>query len=247
MASYYKTIDGVKYDRRLLEFAEKLFEESEKNQLSLPDVQRIHNYAYDGQVKTKTEEFTLQYITETFAFTDEALIWLKDQINVVPITLQDRIDNKIKYEGFKGMSVVAPELMVRQQDELPDQTIDFMSALDLALRTIMYQEEHVESPRALVRETHQLFSREGLANAPTVDWAVEGYLRRYMRKGTLRLLPLFETIDRDVDLDFNPPEDGENTMEHWIFSLALPTLSDHIYWAIIDRKRQRKAYVYGFN
>ena len=44
-----------------------------------------------------------------------------------------------------------------------------------------------------------------------------------------------------------PPEDGESPRDSWIFSLSIPTLSDHLYWVIVDKLGRRAPYVYGFN
>jgi hypothetical protein len=143
---------------------------------------------------------------------------------------------------------VAKEEEVTRQNALPGQQRDFFQALDRAILTIRNQEEGGETPKALVREVHQLFPQEGFERNPwAIELALSGMLDRYLRSGILQLLPLFESIDPDADLDFNPPEDGENTRENWIFSLYLPTLSDHVYWVIVDRTAERKTYLYGFN
>jgi len=248
MASYYKIINGERYDRKLLEFAKKLVTQTENGALDQEDAERIQYYASDGYGRTKTEEFTLQYISEIFPFTEEALTWFREQIKLSPITLQDRIRNKVRYEGLTGLEVVAENDEVNRQKALPDQKIDFMHALDRALLTIRNQEEGGETPRALVREVHQLYPKEeSEGRSWAIEMALSGLLDRYLRSGILQLLSLFDTIDPEEDLDFNPPEEGENTRENWIFSLYLPTLSDHIYWAIIGRTAERKPYLYGFN
>lgn len=47
------------------------------------------------------------------------------------------------------------------------------------------------------------------------------------------------------------PENGESLEENWIFSLIIPSLSDHIFWIVLpkdeNKKPQTRAYVYGFN
>jgi hypothetical protein len=44
-----------------------------------------------------------------------------------------------------------------------------------------------------------------------------------------------------------PPQHGENSKENWIFALEIPSLSDHIYWIVVEREGKRDSYVYGFN
>lgn len=46
------------------------------------------------------------------------------------------------------------------------------------------------------------------------------------------------------------PERGEDSETNWIFSLVIPSLSDHIYWIVIpktEKPQTSKGYVYGFN
>lgn len=73
------------------------------------------------------------------------------------------------------------------------------------------------------------------------------------RKILLRHLDRVEThlvfIDGiDNERGFQP-ERGESLQENWVFSLVIPSLSDHIYWIVIPKKSQtpESGYVYGFN
>lgn len=43
------------------------------------------------------------------------------------------------------------------------------------------------------------------------------------------------------------PEDNKLVKDYWIFDLRMPMLSDHLYWAVVDRMGKRQTYVYGFN
>ena len=47
--------------------------------------------------------------------------------------------------------------------------------------------------------------------------------------------------------DVYPPENGESVNDNWVFMLQLPTLSDHLFWAIVDRNGVKETYNYGFN
>jgi hypothetical protein len=44
---------------------------------------------------------------------------------------------------------------------------------------------------------------------------------------------------------------GENVAEAWLFVLSMPALSDHQYWAVVHRRRNKcgrvAVYSYGFN
>merc|ERR1719277_2343719 len=67
--SYYKVVDGVKYDRELLESAEKA---AADGQVSFPEAQQLLKDASDGKGVTATEKATLQYALKTLKFTDTA-------------------------------------------------------------------------------------------------------------------------------------------------------------------------------
>merc|ERR1712032_1680192 len=67
--SYYKTIDGVKYDHALL----LEFEDAAKDGLiSEAEAQRMWDAASDGKGVTDVEKVTLNYALKTFKFTDPA-------------------------------------------------------------------------------------------------------------------------------------------------------------------------------
>ena len=44
-----------------------------------------------------------------------------------------------------------------------------------------------------------------------------------------------------------PPENRESLAESWSFYLSMDALSDHLFWAIVDRSGAQPAYNYGFN
>jgi len=68
--SYFKQINGVKYDRDLLELAQRC---AKDGQVSFPEAQMICDQAMDGGKVTEIERRTLQYALSTFKFTSPAL------------------------------------------------------------------------------------------------------------------------------------------------------------------------------
>lgn len=56
-------------------------------------------------------------------------------------------------------------------------------------------------------------------------------------------------IDSDDDTRGFQPERGESSETNWVFSLVIPSLSDHIYWIVVPKTMaaNQVAYVYGFN
>jgi hypothetical protein len=170
------------------------------------------------------------------------------------------------FEEENPSSAALIERIVEQQFQLPDMdwsisgeeirsqrklagSVDFPEALFEALRSFVFGEEAGETVRNIVKNVH-----EGDINPAdfAFPWDYEEQItrqvREYMNDGELALLPqVAYTLDPDELEDIRLPEDGETLAENWIFQLSLPTLSDHLYWAIVNRKGERPPYHYGFN
>mmetsp|Transcript_15626 Transcript_15626/g.49173 ORF Transcript_15626/g.49173 Transcript_15626/m.49173 type:complete len:258 (-) Transcript_15626:27-800(-) len=70
---YYKVIDGVKYDRELLESIEKF---AADGQVGYPEAKKLWAEAQDGQGVTDVEKATLEYAMKTYKFTEKATKFL---------------------------------------------------------------------------------------------------------------------------------------------------------------------------
>lgn len=68
----YQTIDGVKYEKELLDLAVKHTTGVGEGKLSKDEVSDLFKSASDGQGVTETEKLTLEYIRNNFEFTDAA-------------------------------------------------------------------------------------------------------------------------------------------------------------------------------
>jgi len=68
----YKSIDGVQYEKELLDLAEKHTTGKGEGKLSKDEVADLFKSASDGQGVTDTEKRTLEYIRGNFSFTDAA-------------------------------------------------------------------------------------------------------------------------------------------------------------------------------
>ena len=68
----YQTIDGVKYEKELLDLAERHTTGAGEGKLSKDEVADLFKSASDGQGVTDTEKQTLEYIRKNFEFTDAA-------------------------------------------------------------------------------------------------------------------------------------------------------------------------------
>ncbi len=68
----YQTIDGVKYEKELLDLATAHTTGKGEGKLSKDEVVDLFKSANDGQGVTDTEKSTLEYIRKNFEFTDAA-------------------------------------------------------------------------------------------------------------------------------------------------------------------------------
>ena len=73
--SYYRFISGVRYDRSLLEDAEKRIEGQGDGRISEKDLTEVLESSRDGKGITETEWKTIVYITETYNLTHKATEW----------------------------------------------------------------------------------------------------------------------------------------------------------------------------
>ena len=69
----YASINGVRYEKELIELAKHHTSGSVQNgKLSKAEVAELFQSAADGQTVTETEKSTLEYIRGNFEFTDAA-------------------------------------------------------------------------------------------------------------------------------------------------------------------------------
>ena len=68
--SYYKEIDGKKYDKALLESADELIEGAGDGRLSKADADLLLEKVKDGGSYTDIEKDTVKYIRENYKWTD---------------------------------------------------------------------------------------------------------------------------------------------------------------------------------
>jgi len=75
-ASYYKVIDGVRYDKKLLESCEAATVSG--GRVSEAEAKALWKEAEDGHGVTDTEKATLEYAMKTYKFTERAENYLKE-------------------------------------------------------------------------------------------------------------------------------------------------------------------------
>lgn len=246
MSSYYRIIGGQRYDRKLIETAEQLTEGRGDGRISQKDAEIIWESVQDGTGITATEKRTVHYLIDKLNWSEKAVLWMQEQIALRTETEDDEksIDHIILVE-FKltQLSYQIDPSDVEAQEQLPGNQISFTDALRLALETLLTSDSDRESPRFLIQQIFGLFPEDD----PEAAEKITTHLREYLQQGELRLLPDEDWNNEDTEFDYYPPEERETATLNWVFSLYLPTLSDHLYWIIVPRDGAREAYIYGFN
>ncbi len=121
--------------------------------------------------------------------------------------------------------------------------VSFSQAAQLALAEILESRDHAESPLEVAltevpREPGSWYHSD--ARKAAGQKALRSELDRTQTRFALY------TGDEAPEIAL-PPEQGENADKNWIFSLYIPSLSDHFYWVVIDKSGRKKPYIYGFN
>lgn len=78
--SYYKTINGRKYDAEIIELAEKLVAGAGDGRISMEDAKQLLEAVMDGDTYTDIEKDTMAYIREHFKWTEAADDWFRTEI-----------------------------------------------------------------------------------------------------------------------------------------------------------------------
>lgn len=78
--SYYKTIDGVNYDREMLAIADAATEGKGDGRISVDDARKLITAVTDGGRYTDVEKTTMAYIRDNYKFTTEADEWFREEI-----------------------------------------------------------------------------------------------------------------------------------------------------------------------
>jgi len=78
--TYYKTINGKKYDKEMLDFADEAKAGAGDGRISLEDAKKLLSAVKDGNKYTDIEKQTTKYIRDNYDFTDESDEWFRTEI-----------------------------------------------------------------------------------------------------------------------------------------------------------------------
>jgi hypothetical protein len=233
--SYYKIIKGIRYDRRLLEAAEAFTKGRGESRISLEEIQDLHQLATDAGKITGLEWRTLQYIAQEFNLTEPAKKWITAQFEQNSVgDLDESIKRIIRSEYGLGNLTWAIDL-----EEVKRQTAgharDFSSVLRSALEAFLRWNQGQLSFSAVV-------SRRDLAFDQSPNH--EAFLKKYLDKGQLILLPV--AAEDQSNLDFDVPE-GLDFNTFWIFGLQIPEFFPVQFYAFVLRDQPGQYSKGGFS
>ena len=107
--SYYKKIQGVRYDRALLESAEERIKGQGDGRISDQDINEIIDLSKDGNKVTLNELRTIKYIRDHFRVTEKAQKTLSDFI------IQIETSKSIPKEK-KDLNITSEDLRLEETD-----------------------------------------------------------------------------------------------------------------------------------
>ena len=251
--SYYKIIDGVKYDRKMLEVAETALAVHPGNDLEVFDAVPIWEAAVDGGTITETEQRTLDYLRQSYKWTEAAKAWLDRRLSPRNSKEFEKKIQEILTHKYKITSIqwIIDESEAELQSNSFEGKIDFFKALDKIFHSYLEDLKTASgSVKQSVQEVHQLFP-DTFPSKRAWSEALERQLRIYLEDAYLYLVryapQLNEGNVETFEFTYAPPPGRESLSENWIFGLSLPTFSDHIFWGLVDRSGKTPAFHYEFN
>jgi len=251
--SYYKIIDGVRYDRKMLEVAEIALAAHPGNFIEVFDAVPIWEAAIDGKSITETEARTLEYLQKLYPWTESALAWLeRQQAGINSSEFDAGIERIIREKyGIASMQWIIDEAEVEQQEQQFGGKVSFRKALDKLLESFLEDRDSVTGTvRQSVQEVHQLYP-DTFPSRRAWSEALDRQLRVYLEDAYIFLVrygaSLQEGDEETREFTYELPPGGESLEENWILGMGMPTFSDHIFWGIVDRSGKKSAFHYEFN
>lgn len=225
--SYYRIIDGLRYDRKILNEADRRVKGRGDGRISQDDAESLLPLFGDFGDVTIIEERTLQYLLEHYQWTDAAETWFLER--VTRISRQSEVTGLLiaitKHEyGFRRFG------LAYFKDEALQQMLDFENKTNLpdALRLALDNLLNNTSPNSFGGNLSNYSSERA---------------KDFLEGGRLVLLP-GDIASEPSLVSFPSPLNGESLAKNWIFGLELFDLTDDIYWVIVPRDGKGDVYNY---
>ncbi|MEL7340636.1 MAG: hypothetical protein AAGM67_09135 [Bacteroidota bacterium] len=223
--SYYKIIDGLRYDRKILEEADRRVAGQGDGRISVDDAEMLLPLFGDFGDVTIVEERTLWYLMEHYNWTMEAEKWFLEKVN--------RISKQ---------SSVEPLLLHIMQTEFGFQRLPFAYFKTEAVQQMLDHENAVSLPDALRAAINSLLNDTTDKSFASIGYSSDP-LKEFLEGGRLVLLPGDMASEPSLS-SFPAPANGESIRENWLFGLELFDLTDDVYWIVVPRSGDKAAYNY---
>lgn len=257
--SYYKVIDGVRYDRSLLELANQLIAGRGDGRISLEDAQQLFNAILDGRGITATENRTIEFISQQYTLTEPAFQWLSEKTGIqenVEVIEEAKVTELIQdVFRLEGIKFIFNEEEFHKQARQFGNNISFVSALTSALGGIFNPIPNQEGRYTVREAVINIFELD-----PEDNQAIEDKLRQVINLGThLQLVPYLPEVEAIQDADQRSmyfevngledleivfPMEMEAVPENWIFHWFIYDIS-YFGWTVVNRKGDEPFYMYG--
>ena len=158
---------------------------------------------------------------------------------LVVLTLAEQIEALLVDElGLSELTNAIDLSEVEAQAEAFPGSVGFMSALEQAMTSFLSDDDDLESPLGVASFVAEVTWEPDNPEGQTFEEATLAVLIDHLNRSSasISLVPIGQTA-----------EYGESVTDNWVFFLTIDELSDHLYWAIVDRQGVSATYNYGFN
>lgn len=237
--TYYKIINGRRYDRPLLETAASLIQGRGDGRISLDDAKELFQVTKADGLITTTEVRTLRYILDHFVLTAPAHTWLWDTLRGQS-PLQRNIRSILREVfGLERMQWCIDDDDVAEHRKLYDGATSF----PLALREIIDEFINgVESATSLRDVVSRRFDID-----PEEDEQLKTKVLDALAEATLYFFPT-DYLDqiRAGTIDFKYPPFTHRMKDYWPFGLRTPSLKDYYFIGFVSRNDWWDVYHTGY-
>lgn len=237
--TYYKTINGKRYDRQLLEQAGTLVQGRGDGRISLDDAKTLFQATEADGMITTTEIRTLRYILDHYSLTAPAHEWLWEALR-----RQSPLQRNIRSILREVFRIPAMQWRIEDADvEEHGNLYDGATSFPVALREIIDEFIHGVESNASLRDI--VSQRRGIA--PDDDEALTDEVLDVLGKSTLFLFPIdyLDQIRRGA-IDFKYPPFTHRVEEYWPFGLRVPALRNYYFIGFVNRNDWWDVYHTGY-
>lgn len=234
----YRTVNGILYERKLLDAADKMQGSRKKGGISLREAKRLYVIALDYGFVTEIERRTLVHIIENYGLTKEAAAWLSERVEQ-ETPMQRAIKRTIREAAdFPNMQWQIDDAEAEAQEAM-NTKVPFLNALFEVLDTFLHQMESSYSPRDIISEELDLDLEEH-------EFVTE-QLRAAMDEGTIYLFPRdYQAAIKEGRFPLQLQDFTNDFKEYWMFGLTMPSLPNYEFTGYIRRSDAYDTYTEGW-